>query len=98
MKTLSDTQVRTLLLAARDTRDEALYHLAVTTGLRKGELVGLRWSDLDWNNRRLQIQRQLQRLKKQGLVFSEPKTEAAEKMDELLLPIDVTKELIAVKD
>jgi len=74
MKTLTDTQVQTLLLAVRGTRYEALYLLAVTTGLREGELLGLKWSDLDWITRNLSIQRQLQRLSGQGMVFSEPKS------------------------
>ena len=74
MKTLTDTQVQTLLLAVRGTRYEALYLLAVTTGLREGELLGLKWSDLDWITRHLSIQRQLQRLSEQGLVFCEPKS------------------------
>ncbi len=74
MKTLTDTQVQTLLLAARGTRYEALYLLAVTTGIRQGELLGLRWSDLDWVTRHLSVQRQLQRLSGQGMVFGEPKS------------------------
>ena len=74
MKTLTDTQVQTLLLAVHGTRYEALYLLAVTTGLREGELLGLKWSDLDWITRNLSIQRQLQRLSGQGMVFSEPKS------------------------
>jgi integrase len=74
MKTLTDIKVRTLLLAVRGNRFEALYLLAVTTGLREGELLGLKWPDLDWVTRHLSIQRQLQRLSEQGLVFSEPKS------------------------
>ena len=73
MKTLSDSQVRTLLSIAQGNRFEAVFWLAVTTGLRLGELMGLKWADLDWVNRRLRIQRQLQRLQG-GLAFSEPKT------------------------
>ena len=76
MHTLDENQVRALLSAVKDTRWEALYHIAVTTGLRQGELLGLKWSDLDWKTRRLQIQRQVQRVKGQGLVFSEPKSKA----------------------
>jgi integrase len=76
MQTLDDTQVRNLLLAAKGSRYEALYQLAVATGMRQGELLGLRWSDLDWDNRRLRVQRQLQRIEHQGLVYSEPKTKA----------------------
>jgi integrase len=40
-------QVRQLLVAARDDRLGALWHLVVATGLRRGELAGLRWGDLN---------------------------------------------------
>jgi integrase len=76
MKVLDDGQVRTLLLAARGSRYEVLFQVAVTTGLREGELLGLKWSDLDWKTRRLQIQRQVQRQKGKGIVFTEPKSAA----------------------
>ncbi len=76
MKVLNDHQVRTLLLAAKGTPMETLLQVEVTTGLRFGELLGLKWGDLDWGTRRLQIQRQVYRVKGQGLVFSEPKTKA----------------------
>ena len=79
MKTLSDNQVRTLLSIAEGNRFEAVFWLAVTTGLRLGELMGLKWADLDWVNRRLRIQRQLQRLQG-GLAFSEPKTAAGRRV------------------
>lgn len=79
MKTLTDSQVRDLIRAVKGSRFEALYLLAVSTGLREGELLGLKWSDLDWTTRRLQVQRQLQRLRGSGLVFSEPKSQAGKR-------------------
>lgn len=79
MKVLSDSQVRTLLSVTEGDRFEAVFWLAVTTGLRLGELVGLKWADLDWPNRRLRIQRQVQRLRG-GLTFSEPKTTAGRRV------------------
>ena len=57
MKVLNDNQVRALGFV-EGTRYEALYYLAVTTGLRQGELLGLRWTDLDWITGHLQVQRQ----------------------------------------
>jgi integrase len=49
MYPLSEYEARTLLDAARSQEDrfEALYVLAITTGLRRGELLGLRWEDVD---------------------------------------------------
>ena len=57
-----------------------LFWVAVTTGLREGEIVGLKWSDVDWTGRQLGIQRQIQRLRGRGLVFSEPKTAAGRRV------------------
>lgn len=80
MKILDENQVRSLLLAAKGKRLEALYKLAVTTGLREGEILGLKWSDLNWDTHQLNIQRQVQRVQKTGLVFSDPKTAAGRRM------------------
>jgi integrase len=44
---LTTEQVKTLFEAAKGDRLEALYILAVTTGLRQGELLGLKWDDVD---------------------------------------------------
>ena len=47
MRPLSEAEARTFLDAAREVGDrfEPLYVLAITTGLRRGELLGLRWDD-----------------------------------------------------
>lgn len=74
MKTLNETQVRNLLLAAKGTGLEALLHITVTTGLRMGEVIGLKWEDLDMTSGTLRVQRQVQREKNKGLVFSQPKS------------------------
>lgn len=50
INTLPDAQVEELLTAARGKRLEALYHLAVTTGIRKGELLGVCSGNLDLAN------------------------------------------------
>ena len=57
-------------LAEQGTRaDQLLYacaHLAVHTGLRKGELLGLRWPDLDLDTRRLTVARSYKTAPKSG--------------------------------
>jgi integrase len=80
MKTLTAGQIRRLLEAVEGTQFEALYYLAVTTGLRQGELLGLKWSDVDWSVPCLKVQRQLQRVAGKGLVFAEPKTTAGRRV------------------
>jgi integrase len=73
-KVLSLDQVKVFLHVCRGTRWDALFCLAITTGMRAGELLGLRWTDIDWERGRLQVLRQLRRIPRQGLIFSEPKT------------------------
>jgi len=55
MQALDEPQVRALLEAAADDPLEALYVLAVTTGMRQGELFGLRWQDVDLEKRALHV-------------------------------------------
>jgi integrase len=47
MMVLSEDQGKRLLAATQGDRFEALYVLALTTGMRQGELLGLRWQDVD---------------------------------------------------
>jgi integrase len=48
--------------------------LLIYTGLRRGELCGLKWSDLDINKKILHVKRALQYLPKKGLFEKEPKS------------------------
>src|SRR5919107_2001250 len=63
MHPLSEPEARTFLETARETGDrfEALYVLAITTGLRRGELLGLRWADADLARGTLRVGRALVR-------------------------------------
>jgi integrase len=83
MKVLTETQVRNLLLASKGTRYEALFQIAVTTGLREGEILGLKWLDFDWNSKQLMVVRQIQRINKIRLVFNEPKSAAGRRCIQL---------------
>ena len=80
MKTLSDDQVRSFLSSVKGNRYESLYWLAISTGLRQGELLGLKWSDLEWSTKHLHIRRQVQRQKGKGLVLTEPKSAAGKRL------------------
>ena len=57
VRALSPKDVQHLFRTVRGDRLEALYVLAVTTGLRQGELFGLRWKDVDLRGRALAVQR-----------------------------------------
>jgi integrase len=59
MHPLSAPEARRLLEAARGDRLEALYVLAVHTGMRRGELLGLKWDDVDLDTSAVQVRRTL---------------------------------------
>lgn len=59
MHPLGAEETRRLLEAARGDRLEALYVLAVTTGMRQGELLALKWSDVDLKNSTVSVRRTL---------------------------------------
>jgi integrase len=69
---LSPERARTFLAAAHGDRFEALYVLAVHCGLREGELLGLKWDDVDLENGMLRVRRTLSE-PRSGYVFEPPK-------------------------
>ena len=68
----SPEQAKAFLRAARGDRLEALYMLAVSTGMREGELLGLRWKDIDLEASKLSVQRSLT-ITKDGPTFTPTK-------------------------
>ena len=76
-RVLSVSDARHLLDVARDDRLEALWTLALVTGLREGELLGLRWEDVDLERDELHVRGTLKRLADQGLVRTSPKNRAS---------------------
>jgi integrase len=69
MFVLRPHQIRLLLDHAPE-ESRTLLLCAVTTGVRRGELIGLRWGDIDWHGRRLWIRRSVG----PGGRFQQPKT------------------------
>ena len=74
MAILNESQISQMLVTAKGHRWEALYHLAIVTGMRQSELLGLKWIDLDWIRKYLKVERQLQRPDGNGVEFISPKT------------------------
>jgi integrase len=68
----SPEQARAFLAAAHEDRFEALYVLAVHCGLREGELLGLKWDDVDLETGMLRVRRTLSQ-PRSGYVFELPK-------------------------
>ncbi|WP_329097777.1 tyrosine-type recombinase/integrase [Streptomyces sp. NBC_01439] len=88
---LTAAEARQFLDAARADRLHALYELALRTGLRKGELLGLHWEDLDLTTGTASIRRSLQRTRTGGLTHLPTKTRASERR--IALPTECLRSL-----
>jgi len=73
MRTWTAEDVRAFLNFIDDDPLKVVFTLLCTTGMRRGEVLGLRWSDIDFENARLRVQQTLTSVEYQ-LVFGEPKT------------------------
>jgi integrase len=74
--TLDASGVCAVLDSARGDRLEAFARLALYLGLRRGELLGLRWEDVDFERGEFRITHSLSYRSGEGLVLQEPKTAA----------------------
>ena len=83
MRTWTADQVRSFLLDLEGDPLLAVFTLLSTTGMRRGEVLGLRWCDVDFDAHRLHIQQTLTSVNYQ-LVFGEPKTARGRRM----IPVD----------
>ena len=70
MKTLPVEQLQSFLREAKDSGVFELYYLELATGLRRGELLGLKWEDIDLEHGDRPVQRQIARIK--GKVVEAP--------------------------
>jgi integrase len=61
MRTLTADQLSAFFQEARDSGVYELYYLDLATGLRRGELLGLKWTDVDFQHGVLKIQRAISR-------------------------------------
>ncbi len=78
---LSGEQAQKLLTVIQGHKWEALFTLAIATGLRRGEILGLKWQDINFTTGTLQVRRILSRVPTQvakrehAYVEAEPKTQ-----------------------
>jgi integrase len=87
-------QTLQLLATVETHRLCVLYHLAITLGLRLGELLGLQWGDIDWEKKTLTIRRQIQEVHGKLEVKLGAKTEAGNRL--LPLPPRILERLAAM--
>jgi len=89
---LGPDQVTTVLSALRGQRLYPVVLMGLATGMRRGEVVALRWSDIDLDGGKVRVERSLEETKA-GLAFKEPKTKAGRRT--IGIPPSVVAELRA---
>jgi integrase len=77
MKVLDSDQAQALLRFVQGDRLEGIISLALATGMRQGELLGLKWSDIDFEQKTLTVQRTVYQLKGETAKESSPKTKGS---------------------
>lgn len=96
LRVLTPSQVRTLLDAAKGDRLEALYVVALSTGMRQGELLALKWSHVDLDRRVVMVMATVQYVKGGGYTFLAPKTRRSRR--KIALPLVAVEALRRHKD
>ena len=77
MSALDEQQARALRRVLKGDRLEALYLVALSLGLRRGEVLGLRGQDIDFDTATLRIAQTVQGTRTQGLIIDTPKTKSS---------------------
>ena len=62
MQTIPEEQLQAFLAEAKATGVYEMYYIELATGLRRGELLGLKWNDIDWKNGIIKVRRQIARV------------------------------------
>ncbi len=70
----AETRARAMTVL-RESQYGDFYQLGLMTGMRRGELAGLKWANVNLANQQLQVVNTLQRITGQGLMNGQPKTE-----------------------
>lgn len=84
-------QANEFLSYAKEDKYYIAFVLAIYTGMRRGEILGLRWKDIDFDQARISVQQTLYRPSNSGIIFQEPKTKSAKRR--IAIPHFVVQEL-----
>jgi integrase len=77
---LNEDDIHTVLEAAKKTPYYALFYVAIFTGMRRSEILALRWSDIDLLLCQVYVTRTLHHLRGGSIVFRAPKTAKGRRM------------------
>jgi integrase len=78
-KVLDPDGAKKLLAVTSEHPHASLFCVALSLGLRRGEVIGLRWKDVDFETNELRVRSSLGRVKGSGMVLGEPKSRSAKR-------------------
>lgn len=77
MKVWSYESVHRFLETCKGDRHYIIFVLAIKTGMRRGEILGLKWADIDFENKTIDVKRSLAYIPKKGYVFTDLKNKSS---------------------
>jgi integrase len=80
MNTWDEDDIIRFLNASKDTPYYALFHTALFTGMRRSELLALRWQDIDFIYSHISVNRSLHHLNDGSYVFTQPKSAKSQRI------------------
>lgn len=97
----NDDECKLLINSLQDfTGNKLKYNVAILldifSGVRRGELVGLEWSDVDFKNETIEVNKSTQYLPEKGIFDKDPKTESSNRI--VPIPNYITNVLLKYKD
>ena len=92
---LDSEQLRMLVLGLKGSSLFPIVSVAAFTGMRRNEVLALRWTDLDVRNKTLKVERSIESTLKYGLRFKGPKTKRSKRT--IIIDEDLIALLLSVK-
>jgi len=95
MVTLSADEVKNFLSNISNSEHHALFKLAFATGMRRSELLGLRWSDIDFKKSTISISQTALKIGSTAVISNTTKTTSSKRM--IAIDTDTLQELMKHK-